>query len=67
MSRRFRQLAWILGAATVLFVGSRVCSRLLGRPRPHRCPAIIIPNLPNLPSQLEATKPRLEVRQVPKS
>ncbi len=67
MSIRFQQLALILGTATFLFLGSRVCSRLLAQRRPHRCQATIIPNLLNLPNQAKATKPRLRVRLLPKS
>ena len=68
MNMRFRQLAMILGAAMVIFLGSRVCNRLLRRHRPHRyrCQAAIIPNLANLPNQVETTKSWPEVRLVPK-
>ena len=38
MSRRFQQLAWIFGAATVIFMGSRVCSRLLAQAPPPPLP-----------------------------
>ena len=38
MSTRFQQLALILGAATVIFLGSRVCSRLLAQAPPPPVP-----------------------------
>ena len=38
MSMRFQKLALILGAATVIFLGSRVCSRLLAQAPPPPMP-----------------------------
>ena len=65
MSKRFRQWALILGAATVIFLGSRVCSRLLAQAPPPPAPGSEL-TFPAPPAERRPS-PGREVRLVPKS